>query len=166
MIKACSGTNCASACLRGIKYTNKLGAECLIHLNCKGIRDVCRIMSHEAFDLHIRAADLLNDTYRGHRSNGYFVIPVSTTRANDMAASKMMYLGKIVRSQKFGLKEFLITKEVSDAEEVFKVSIKHLTVTFSLEKNIEIGNDPDSEEQLVEEKLGAARSSSTCALFP
>lgn len=159
VIKACSGQKCASTCLRGIKYTNKFGAECLIHLNGKGMKDVCRIMGHEASDLHVRAADLLNETYRGHRSNGDSVVPVSAIRANDMAAFKMMYSQKIVRSQKVGMKEFLITTEVSDAEELFKDSLKHLETNFSLEKTISIGNDPDSDEQLVQEQLDACNIS-------
>ena len=159
VIKACSGQKCASACLRGIKYTNKFGAECLIHLNGRGMKDVCRIMGHEASDLHIRAADLLNETYRGHRSNGDSVIPVSAIRANDMSAFKMMYSEKIVRSQKVGLKEFLITTEVSDAEELFKASLKHLQTNFSLENAVLIENDPDSDEQLVEEQLNACNIS-------
>lgn len=155
VIKACSRQNCASACLRGIKYVNKFGTECLIHLNGKGMKDVCRTMGHEASDLHVRAADLLNETYRGHRSNGDSVIPVSAIRANDMPAFKMMYREKIVRSQKVGLKEYLITKEVFDAEEIFKESINHLRTNFSLENKIEIENNPDADEQLIEEQLEA-----------
>jgi len=159
VIKACSGQNCASVCLRGIKYTNKFGAECLIHLNGKGMKDVCRIMGHEASDIHIRAADLLNETYRGHRSNGDSVITVSAIRANDMPAFKMMYREKIVKSQKVGMKEFLITTEVSEAEELFKDSLKHLQTNFSLENPISIENDPDSDEQLVDEQLNACNIS-------
>lgn len=159
VIKACSGKDCASSCLRGIAYTNKFGAQCSIHLNGKAMRDVCRIMGHEASDLHVRAADLLNETYRGHRSNGDSVIPVSSIRANDMPAFKMMYREKIVKSQKVGMKEFLITKEVSDAEELFKDSLKHLRENFDLENKIEIGNDPDSDEQLIEEQLDACNTS-------
>lgn len=155
VVKACSTPSCASSCLRGIKYVNKFGAECLIHLNGKGMKDVCRIMGHEASDLHVRAADLLNETYRGHRSNGDSVITVSAIRANDMEAFKMMYLAKIVRSQKVGLKEFLITKEVFDAEELFKASLKHLKTNFCVESKIDIGNDPDADEQLIEEQLSA-----------
>lgn len=159
VIKACSGQTCASACLRGIKYTNKFGAECVIHLNGKAMKEVCRIMGHEASDLHVRAADLLNEAYRGHRSNGDSVIPVSSIRANDMPAFKMMYREKIVMSQKVGMKEFLITKEVNDAEELFKSSIKYLQTNFSLENAISIENDPDADEQLVQEQLDACNIS-------
>lgn len=155
VIKACSGNSCASSCLRGIKYTNKFGAECLIHLNGNGMKDVCRIMGHDASDLHVRAADLLNENYRGHRSNGDSVIPVSGIRANDMPAFKMMYREKIVMAQRVGSKEFLITKEVFDAEELFKASLNHLKANFMMESKIEIGNDPDADEQLVEEQLNA-----------
>lgn len=155
VIKECSSERCASSCLRGIKYVNKFGTECLIHLSGKGMRDVCRIMGREASDLHVRAADLLNEPYRGHRSNGDSVITVSAIRANDMEAFKMMYREKVVRSQKVGLKEFLITKEVFDAEEVLKASLKHLKTNFCMEEKIEIGNDPDADEQLIEEQLSA-----------
>lgn len=159
VIEACSGPDCATVCLRGIKYNNKFGAECLIHLNGKGIKEVCRIMGHEASDLHVRAADLLNETYRGHRSNGDSVIPVSSIRANDMPAFKMMYRERIVKSQKIGLREYLITKEVSDAEERFVDAVKQLQQNFSLESRFEIGNDPDAEEQLVQEQLDACNIS-------
>ena len=155
VIKACSGSTCASSCLRGIRYLNKFGDECFIHLNGKGMRDVCRMAGHEASDLHVRAADLLNETYRGHRSNGDSVIPVSSIRANDMPAFKMMYSEKIMRSQKVGMKEFLITREVSEAEESFKQSLSHLRKNFAGDKKIVIENDPESDEQLVEEQLGA-----------
>ncbi|CAM9790574.1 unnamed protein product [Ectocarpus sp. 13 AM-2016] len=155
VIKACSGNSFAPSCLRGIKYTNKFVAECLIHLNGNGMKDVCRIMGHDASDLHVRAADLLNENYRGHRSNGDSVIVVSGIRANDMPAFKMMYRENIVRSQKVGSKEFLITKEVFDAEELFKTSLNHLKTNFSLGSKIEIGNDPDADEQLIEEQLDA-----------
>ncbi|CAM9830229.1 unnamed protein product [Ectocarpus sp. 8 AP-2014] len=155
IIKECSGNSCASSCLRGIKYTNNFGTECLIHLNGKGMKDVCRIMGHDASDLHVHAADLLNENYRGHRSNGDSVIPVSGIRANDMPAFKMMYREKIVRSQKLGSKEFLITKEVFDAEELFKASLKHLKTNFSVESKIEIENNPDADEQLIQEQLDA-----------
>lgn len=161
VVKACSGVigGCASACLRGIKYTNKFGTQCFIHLNGKGMKDVCRIMGHEASDLHVRAADLLNETYRGHRANGDSVIPVSSIRANDMPAFKMMYREKIVKSQKIGAKEFLITKEVFEAEELFKASVKHLMENFSVEMKFDIGNDPDADEQLAEEQLTACNTS-------
>lgn len=159
VIKACKGDNCASACLRGIAYMNKFGAECLIHLNGKGMKDVCRIMAHEASELHVRAADLLNETYRGHRSNGDSVIPVSSIRANDMQAYKMMYREKIVKSQKLGYKEFLITREVWEAEKLFKASLKHINDNFVLDNGVEIANDPDSDEQLVEEQLRACNTS-------
>ncbi|CAM9099453.1 unnamed protein product [Ectocarpus sp. 12 AP-2014] len=155
VIKACSGQDCASSCLRGIIYTNQFGAECVIHLSGKVMKDVCRIMGQEASDLHVRAADLLNETYRGHRSNGDSVIPVSAIRANDMPAFKMMYREKIVMSQKVGNKEFLITREVSEAEELFKASLAHLKLNFSVESRIEIANDTDSAEQLIEEQLSA-----------
>lgn len=159
VIKACSGDNCASAILRGVKYFNKFGAECFIHLNGKGMKDVCRIMGREASDLHVRAADLLNENYRGHRSNGDSVIPVSSIRANDMSAFKMMYREKIVKSQKVGAKEFLITREVYEAEELFKESLTHLRENFEAENKIEICNDPESDEQLVEEQLNACNIS-------
>ncbi len=158
VIKACSGSNCASAILRGIKYLNKFGGECFIHLNGKGMRDVSRIMGRDASDLHVRAADLLNEAYRGHRSNGDSVIPVSSIRANDMPAFKMMYREKIVRSQKVGGKEYLITKEVDEAEESFKISLAHLRENFVVDGGggkIVIENDPESEEQLIDEQLKA-----------
>ncbi len=155
-IEACSKERCASECLVGIKYRNKFGDECMVHLDSRGMRDVCRIMGREASDLHIRAADLLNETYRGHRSNGDSVIPVSAIRANDMPAFKMMFREKIVQSQRIGVKEFLVTKEVSDAENRFVGSIKHLQAKFDAEKNrVEICNDADSDEQLIEEQLNA-----------
>ena len=159
VIKLCSGLHGASACLRGIPYKNKFGAECTIHLNGKGLKDVCRMMGHEASELHVRAADLLNERYRGHRSNGNSVIPVSSIRANDMPAYKMMYQQKIVRSQKLGLKEFLITREVNDAEELFKSSLKHLRDNFIANNETVVLNDPDSDEQLVEEQLEACNTS-------
>ena len=158
VFKACSGSGCASACLRGIKYMNKFGAPCWIHLNGKGMKDVSRIMGHEASELHVRAADLLNETYRGHRANGDSVIPVSSIHANDMPAFKMMYREKMVRSQKVGSKEFLITKEVFEAEGLFKASVKHLMENFLVDTRFDIGNDPDSDEQLVEELLTACNT--------
>lgn len=146
VINACSGDNCASAILHGVKYCSKFGAECFMHLNGKGMKDVCRIMAREASDLHVRAADLLNETYRGHRSNDDSVIPVSFIRANDMPAFKVMYREKIVRSQKVGAKEFLITGGVYEAEELFKDSLTHLREKFEAENKIEICNDPESDE--------------------
>lgn len=161
VIKACSGDNCASNILRGIKYLNKFGAECFIHLNGKGMKDVSRIMGKEASDLHVRAADLLNETYRGHRSNGDSVIAVSSIRASDMAAFKMMYREKIVRSQKVGGREFLITQEVWEAEESFKQSVAHLQRNFDsvTDTKIVVENDPESDEQLVDEQLEACNIS-------
>ncbi|CAM9211863.1 unnamed protein product [Pylaiella littoralis] len=164
VIKTCSREDCASSCLRGIAYTNKFGADCLIHLNGKGLRDVCRLVGRKASDLHIRAADLLNEAYRGHRSNGDSVIAVSSIRANDMPAFKMMYREKVVKSQKLGLKEFLITTEVSEAEEQFKASLKHLRENFQQQgagdgKPVVLENDTDSEEQLIGEQLAACNTS-------
>lgn len=159
VIKTCSGKDYASSCLRGISYTNKFGAECLIHLNGKGMRDVSRIMGRDISDLHVRAADLLNEAYRGHRSNGDSVIPVSTIRANDMPAFKMMYREKIVKSQKIGAKEYLITTQVSDAEERFQTSLRYLRENFAQETKMSIGNDADSDEQLIGEQLDACNTS-------
>lgn len=158
VIRACTGPRCASSCLRGIGYLNKFGAQCFIHLNGKGVRDVCRIMGHEAPALHVQAADLLNEVYRGHRSNGDSVIRVSSIRANDMPAFELMYREGIVKAQRVDGKEYLITKEVSDAEALFRKSLAHLRENFSMESKVVIANDPDSDEQLIEEQLSACNT--------
>ena len=164
VIQACSGSDCALVILRGIKYLNKFGAKCYIHLDGKGMRDVCRIMGQEASDIHVRAADLLNETYRGHRSNGDSVIPVSSIRANDMPAFKMMYREEILKAQRIGSKEYLITQEVSKAEDTFKDSLAYLQKKFHAEgSRVSIENDPDAEEQLVEEQLNACNISMNSA---
>ena len=149
---------CDSRCLRGFEYENKFGGRCTVYPSGKEMSDICKLFDQTARADFMKAADLLNEKFKGHRSNGDSAIKVSSIRAGDMNAYRTLVKEKLLVVQIIDKKEFLVTKEVSDAEETIVKNISNLIKSFDCDK-IEISNSEGAKEILVDEQLQACNVS-------
>lgn len=156
------GQNCDSECLRGIRYWNKFRDPIDVHMDGRGLQEICKIMGYEPRPLYARGADLLNLRYRGHRSNGDSVIKVSSIPEDDLPVYILLVKEKILKAQKVDGQEYLITNEVDSSEETLVRSLHELSRRFDVPEMM-VSNDSEemSEdshgEQLIEEQLDACR---------
>lgn len=153
--------NCDAACLKGIEYRNKYQDTCTIHIDGPSTREICAVMEQEPRELYVRAADILNARFKGHRQNGDSVIRVSKIPPEDMEAYKVLFKEKIMRLQKVDNKEFLITKEVDRDEDTLVKALHELSRRYD-SIQIEVKNeDSDNEhcEHLIDEQLDACNIS-------
>ncbi len=145
---------CDSVCLRGIQYPNNFGDMCTVEFNGDNMKDICKLMKQTPRELYVRAADIMNQKYKGHRSNGDSAISVSSIRANDMPAYKVLFREKILKAQRVGKKEFLLTKQIDSAESIFVESILNIQNRFEY-PIISISNNESDGEKLIEEQIEA-----------
>lgn len=153
------GKRCDSECLRGIRYWNKFQDPVDVHMDGRGLQEICKIMEYEPRSLYARAADALNLRYKGHRSNGDSVIRVSTIAQDDLPIYMILVRERILLAQKVDGKEYLITKEVDRSEEMMVRSLHELSRRFDV-VGTPVANDEDDSgggEQLIEEQLDACR---------
>lgn len=144
---------CDAVCLRGLNYSNKFGDICKIEFNGDMIKEMCNLMNQDARELYVRAADLMHMKYRGHMSNGDSSISVSSIRANDMPAYKVLFREKLLKAQRVDKKEFLLTNSIDDAESTIVKSIIQIKERFE-STGVSIYNN-NSGENLIEEQLEA-----------
>lgn len=159
------GGKCDSECLRGITYRSKYQDPIDIHMDGKGLQEICKIMEYEPRPLYSRGADILNRKYRGHRSNGDSVIKVSTIPEEDLPVYMVFVREKIMRAQKLDGQEYLITSQVDNAEEILVRSLHEISRRFDVPAVV-VNNDPNDPEDapeglktevLIEEQLEACR---------
>ncbi|CAB1099553.1 unnamed protein product [Ectocarpus sp. CCAP 1310/34] len=153
------GGRCDSECLRGISYRNQYVDPVDVHVDGRALCEICRIMGQEPRDLYKRAADILNAKYRGHRSTGDSVIKVSSIPQDDLPVYMILVREKILRAQDLDGQEYLITKEVDDAEETLVSTLHELSQRFD-SPEITVTNDAQdsgasSREVLIQEQLEA-----------
>jgi hypothetical protein len=146
--------HCDRACLQGLDYLNKFGDKCKINFNGDNIKEICILMKQEARELYINAADLMYKSYKGHISNGDSSISVSSIRAGDMPAYKILFREKILKAQRVDKKEFLITNIIDDAEDIIVKQVTSIKDQFE-SQDIPVINNSSDGENLIEEQLQA-----------
>lgn len=150
------GGKCDSECLRGITYRSKFQDPVDIHMDGPSLHEICTIMGYEPRPLYIRAANLLNLRYKGHRTNGDSVIKVSTISEEDLPVYMLLVRERILLAQKLDGQEYLITRQVDDAEEIMVRSLHELSRRFDVpEVTVENNEDTDGSEVLISEQLEA-----------
>ena len=151
---------CDSECLRGITYRNQYMDPVKVHMDGHSLLEICSIMEQTPRPLYKEACDILNRKYRGHRSNGDSVIKVSTIREEDLPVYMLMVRERILKAQKLDGQEYLITREVDDAEETLVRSLHELSRRYDVpNKTITSDSGDPGREELIEEQIQACEIS-------